>query len=1064
MRNFFVTRKKTISLCRILVFFVFGSLFSLTGLVAQTYFFDSYGVFDGLPHSKVYDVMEDDRGYVWLATAAGVSVFDGMSFRNYSAADGLAPNEARTIHQDKKGKIWVGHNHGRLSVFNGKEFETPELGGTVIQRDITSFLETEKGEIWITSEGNGIVRISNPYDSPSQFIYEQYSGGTISPVIFNSLLGNDGTLYFITNMGISVYDEEGNIFKPFRPEKLPRYFFIIYMFEDSSDNLWFGTHNGGLYKYDPDDEQLTIYDYRDGLAHNWISYITEDSRGNMWIGTWGGGLTRISGTILKSFDTANGLSDNFIRSITEDAEGNILIATNENGLAIYKGEQLFSYQVSDGLPHPLVWSIYQDSRGQYWFGTQRGVSLYDPALPEDEAFRNIFGFNGFSLERVRFIKEDLNGNIWISTDVSGVGMYNRATGSFTDMTDELIDMGFLPRNSPSPTAVEIDNHNNLWLGTNFGISWINIDNGEGGTFTQGAGIAGNDISSLFYDSQGVMWVGSSGSGLATISEKMEVKPVELEEEFTPLCMTEDIEGNIWIGTESQGVIVYDGDSVVMNLLEKDGLLGNYISLIIADKNNNIYIGTSRGLNRYNKDEDRIYTYTRRNGFTGIDAKDKASFLDRDGKLWFGTVEGVMVFDPSVSVDELPEPPAHLTGLRVNYIERELRDGLQLNYRDNSVIFDYNSISLTNPDAVRFRVILEGADPDWRPETRETTAIYPGLSPGRYVFRVMASNSQNIWNTSPVTYSFRIRPPWYQSWWGITIFIISGIIAILAYIKIRERNLIREKRILENKVAERTREISEKNELLAQKNKDITDSINYAKRLQDAILPAEDTISGSFVFFRPKDIVSGDFYWIISDNGFDLMAAVDCTGHGVPGAFMSLIGHNGLNKIVKEMKITRPGSILDKLNEEVYKTLHQNIGLGEDVKDGMDMSIIAYHGKKKILEYAGAYNSLYHIRNGELTEYKADKVAIGHSFENMQYSNHKIDIETGDTIYIFSDGFADQFGGDKGKKFMTKNLKNLLLDINDRAMADQKAILEKTLLEWMGDNAQLDDILIIGRRF
>ena len=1057
-------RLREVSLCRIFFLLVCLSFLLPLSAKGQTWFFDNYGVPDGLTQSKIYDLIQDERGYIWLATAAGVSVFDGITFTNYSVADGLSPGVARTILQDSKGNIWIGHHDGRLSIYNGKEFLVPPVSGNELQRDITSFIETEKGEIWISSHGSGIMRIDNPYDDPGEFSFEHYTGGTISPLVSNSYKGRDGTLYFITNLGISTYNEDENIFEPFRPEKLPRYFSVICMFEDVGNNYWFGTHNGGLYKIHRHSDELTIYDARDGLAHNMISYITEDSRENIWAGTWGGGITRISGDELKTFTVSNGLSDNEIRSIAEDTEGNILIATNNNGLDIYKGDHFLSYGTDDGLVDPQVWAFHQDSEGKYWIGTQGGISIYNPHLPDGGSFQNLTELNGFSLERVRFIREDRNNNIWISTDRDGIGMYNKETGIFQSRKSDFINLQLLPGESPNPTALEIDRDNNLWIGTNSNVSWYNIDSGDNGVYTQGAGIAGNDISALFLDSKGVLWVGSSGRGLATISNDMQANRVLPDEVFTPLCITEGPEGNIWIGTESQGVIVTNGDSIIITLDISKGLLGNYISLITAH-DDNIYIGTSRGLNRYSIPENRIYTYTQRNGFTGIEALRNASFVDSENRIWFGTIQGAMVFDPSVYRKEFTEPLTHLTGLRVNYADRVIEDGIELGYRENSIIFDYNSISLTNPDAVRFRVMLTGADPDWRPVTRETTAIYPGLSPGRYEFKLMASNSQDIWNEEPVTLSFRIRPPWYASWWGISFFIIAGMVILVVYIKIRERTLRKEKRVLEEKVAERTKEISIKNDLLAMKNKDITDSINYAKRLQDAILPAEEMIKDSFVMFWPKDIVSGDFYWIMILNGTELVAAVDCTGHGVPGAFMSIIGHNGLNKIVKEMNIIQPGNILDKLNEEVYTTLHQNIDPRDDVKDGMDLSVISYDKKNGILEYAGAYNSLYLVRNGELIEYKADKFAIGQSLTDNKYSNHEINIEKGDTVYIFSDGFADQFGGEKGKKFMSKNLKRLLVDINKHDMKEQKAILERTLRDWMGNQyEQLDDVLIIGRRF
>jgi ligand-binding sensor domain-containing protein/serine phosphatase RsbU (regulator of sigma subunit) len=1057
-------RSKTNSLLRVLVFFICISFYPANNASSQTYFFDNYGVIDGLSQSKVYDVLQDDRGYLWLATAAGVSVFDGIMFRNYSAvSDGLSPGAARTLLQDSNGNIWIGHNDGGLTIFDGKDFIIPPISGNELQWDVTSFIES-KGEVWITSFGSGIVRVKNPYEDPYQFIFEHYSGGSITPRIMNSYKESEGRLYFIGDRGISTYNEDENNFEPYNPSKLPVYFNVICMLEDSRNNYWFGTHNGGLYKINFQKDELKIYDIRDGLAHNMVSYLTEDSDGNIWVGTWGGGITRISDDKLKTFNTGNGLSDDMIRSIKEDFEGNILVATNENGLDIFKGERIISFDVNSGLINQQVWAVHQDGRGRYWIGTQGGISVYDPSKPAGKAFTNFQSLGGFSFERTRFIKEDRNNNLWVSTDIAGIGMYNTSRGSISSYTMDFVNRELLPRGSPNPTALEIDRNNNLWIGTNDRVSWYNIDSGENGIFTQGAGLAGNDISSLYYDSGGTLWVGSQGRGLATISENMEVTRIELGEDFTPLCMTEDSEGNIWVGTESQGVIVTDGSGIILRLDESAGLLGNYITLITSD-NENIYIGSSRGLNRYNNREERLYSYTRKNGFVGIEAVRNACFTDGEGKHWFGTLHGVMVYNPYVYRDELIEPLTHVTSLRVNYLDREIKDGLKFSYRENSIIFEFNSISLNNPDAVRFRVMLDGADPDWRPVTRENSAIYPSLSPGQYRFKLMASNSQGVWNTEPVIYTFKIKPPWYASWWGITIFVITGIVAMVVYIKIREQNHVKEKRVLEDKVAERTREISEKNQLLAIKNKDITDSINYAKRLQNAILPADGLLKESFVLFRPKDIVSGDFYWIVLENGIDLVAAVDCTGHGVPGAFMSIIGHNGLNKIVREMKILKPGEILDKLNEEVYVTLHQNIELSEGVRDGMDIALIAYHRKKKKLEYSGAFNSLYLIRDGELTEYKADKFAIGSSLtENNKYTTHEIDLEKDDKVYIFSDGYADQFGGEKGKKFMSKSLKQLLLDINNLPMAEQKKILESRLVEWMGSYEQIDDVLIIGRHF
>ncbi|MCH2235810.1 MAG: SpoIIE family protein phosphatase [Crocinitomicaceae bacterium] len=295
----------------------------------------------------------------------------------------------------------------------------------------------------------------------------------------------------------------------------------------------------------------------------------------------------------------------------------------------------------------------------------------------------------------------------------------------------------------------------------------------------------------------------------------------------------------------------------------------------------------------------------------------------------------------------------------------------------------------------------------------------------------------------------------------------------ALLKMRDE-LAETERILEQKVQERTEEVVlQRDEIERQRlkledlYKDVTDSIRYAKRLQYSILPQQETIDevcpDSFVLFKPKDIVSGDFYWFEKMEGKSFAASVDCTGHGVPGAFMSLVGANGLNAAVGEHHTINPALILDELNKYVSDSLNKG---SEDihVRDGMDLSLIAIDYDKMEVEFAGANNPLYLIRDGEIQVIKADKFAIG-SFEPgaKNYTNHKLDLKKGDIIYLFSDGYADQFGGTKGKKFMYKNFRNELLEIHKLDMKEQEEYLGNRMQEWQGSFEQVDDILVIGVR-
>lgn len=1033
--------------------------------ITQTYYFDNYSVTQGLAQSKVYAVHQDYKGYVWLGTEAGVSKFDGVSFTNLSIENGLAQGGVRTIFQDSRGNIWFGHNGGGLSRYNGNQYQNLSSGLDILQSDITSILETDGEKMWITSSESGALLIHNPFVENDEISYEQYKGNRLSDRVFYSYKDRKGKIYFMTDMGITTYNANLNDFENYTPPNLPRYFLITRMYEDAEGFYWFGTFNGGLYKYDPHTETIVIFDsLRDGLAHNFISFITGSRDGDVWAGTWGGGITRIRGNSLKTFNTGNGLPDNEIWMITEDLEGNVLIGTNNNGLCIFKGEHFISYRESDGLIYPQVWAILEDSQGKFWLGTEKGISIFDPGK-KPLLFDNFDMSKEYFPDKVRFIREDGKNNIWIGTDGFGIRYYNPSTLRFYNPTLELINMNLFPRGQEIVTALEIDRDDNLWFGTTDGLAYYETSVKRGQRLTQGDGLAGNEISALLIDSRGIIWVGSRGRGLTKIVDSL-ITRVELNEVFTARCMVEDSEGNIWIGTESQGVLAYNGDRIIGSFREKTGLLADYITSLAVDHNDNIYIGTNRGLNKFVRSENKIYTYTQKNGFTGIEAKSNAAFTDSQGRVWFGSVEGVMVYDPSLTRIYYPEPLTLLTGFMVNYMEREMEHGLKLGYREKAIVFNYKSICLTNQEAVRYRTKLEGSDPEWSPVTTRTEAIYSALPPGRYAFKVIASNSEGVWNSEPVSFSFKINAPWYRRWFSIFGFIIAGILIIALYIKNRERKLRLEKKILEEKVAERTYEISVKNEELAVKNKDITDSIRYAKRLQEAILPFAGHFENTFVFFKPKDIVSGDFYWFMTKNGKELIAAVDCTGHGVPGAFMSLIGHNSLNKIVNELGVTRPSAILDLLNVEVYNALHQREEVSETVRDGMDLSLISYSRSDSVVEYAGAYNSLYLVSNGELKEIKASKFAIGYSLRDADqgFENHRIRIQNGDLVYLFSDGYADQFGGGSGKKFMSRNLRDLLLDIHLKPVEEQRSLLEGAFESWKGEHDQIDDVLIIGRKF
>jgi len=257
--------------------------------------------------------------------------------------------------------------------------------------------------------------------------------------------------------------------------------------------------------------------------------------------------------------------------------------------------------------------------------------------------------------------------------------------------------------------------------------------------------------------------------------------------------------------------------------------------------------------------------------------------------------------------------------------------------------------------------------------------------------------------------------------------------------------------------------------IEEKHYNVTSSIRYALRIQKAILPADDyfkiLLPDSFIIYKPKDIVSGDFYWLGEDEGKILFAVVDCTGHGVPGAFMSMFGSSCLNQSLNEKNIKKPSEILSYLSQTVQKYLHHNIE-GSIIRDGMDLSVCCYNKESNLLEYAGVHNSMYLLRKNEIKQFKADILPIGEisEEENQFYVNNEIKIESGDIVYLFSDGYLDQFGGKNNKKIGSKRFKELLLEYKDLEMSVQKEKIENYFLEWKGEFEQIDDVTVMGIRF
>lgn len=1035
---------------------------TINSVQAQNYFFDNYSIKQGLSEQKVYKLFQDSKDYIWLGTANGLSRFDGKTFKNFTTLDSLAQGGVVSILEDSLGSIWFGHRSGGgISIYNGSTFEKAAFDSIDITGDITSIVQAGN-KIWFTSNSDGAFAADYPVHDIKHIKAKQFLGKTLSDQVYGSELIRGGSYICITDVGLRKYNKAEGKFENYRMPHMTTYFSTTCFLEDRNGNLWFGTDKGGLYKYIMPESRMVYFDLiKEGIESNTVSCLCEDSHGKIWAGTWGGGIGVFGGDSIIRYNSANGLKATNIYDIIEDVEGNMLIADQTNGLTIFKGAAFESVNDKEILPDPNVNAIFSDSTGTIWLGTGAGVFRYNRV-----SGKKPFLFKKpveFIKKDIRFFKQDKDGNLWMGADKGGVILYNMKASVFEEqpyINSQLYTDGQVK-------ALEIDKQNNLWIGTVDGLRIGTIGERNFGRKAIMDSLTVQGISALYCDPDGNMWIGTERQGktpglIRYDALKQEFRRVTALDGIIPKCMVAGRNGVFWIGT-GQGLLALRNDSIISMLTQDDGLLSNNINLLAAGNDGSIYAGTNTGLNRYFPESGHIFSYTERNGFPGIETKPNAVFKCPKGDLWFGTANGATHFTPSESVISVSEPLTHIMDLQVNYIHRKLIPGLKLKYTEKSLLFDYYSICLTNPDLVKYRVRLDGADEAWRPVNDQTRAIYPALPPGKYTFNVIASNSQGVWNSKPASYHFVIMPPFYRTWWFILTTVLLILLIIALYIKIREQNLRKEKVILEEKVNERTAEVVQKSMIIEEKNRDITASIRYAERIQRAMLPKEDTFNETFVLFMPKDIVSGDFYWMYDNGDLQFIAVVDCTGHGVPGAFMSIIGHNSLNKVVREYGLTRPSAIVDQLNIEVMKALLQRHE--KKITDGMDLALIAFNKRKHTLEFAGAFNPLYVVRKGEVFVYKGDKFPIGMTSvdEKKNFTNQLIDIQPGDMLYMCSDGYADQFGSAEVKKYKSYNVKKLLATLYDLPVNEQRERLEKEILDWKGNLDQVDDILFVGTK-
>ncbi|MFL5754119.1 MAG: two-component regulator propeller domain-containing protein [Bacteroidia bacterium] len=1060
---------------------------------AQTTSFISYGMEQGLVQSQVQSITQDDEGNLWIGTIAGLTKYNGSKFNSFTKNQGLAEDWITTSCKDKEGNIWFGHWAGGVTRYNikTKNFENLGLEEYTRFKSIRAIHEDETGRFWIATEGAGVF-IYDPSNNKMFALAER--DGLSSNTVYDLMIDPYKNVWMATDSGLTVYNlnkpisASGSFIRIAGKDKLFSTNITTVTFT-SQNELWLGSADNGTARIDMSRdiqdglaEHITssqvVLNESNGLRSNFIRTIFEDHNKAIWVGTIGGGISllipekdkdrteSLKQAVFKTYSTRQGLNYFNVSSIFEDRENTLWIGT-DLGLNQYRGERMQTFDEADSIPNNIVWSICNDSDNNMWLGTNNGLSRLSFTYGADKRIERhkltVFdakqGIPAGTAILASF--QDSKGNMWFGSGFSGVFMLPKGQSKFISYS---ASSGLA---SDIVYSIAEDKLGNIWFGTKEGATKFDPQTREFRSYTIADGLGGNHVYRIFRDSKGLLWIGALGGNLSVYDGaafKTYDENSGLKHKFI-LCIDEDKKGNLWFGCYGGGLYKYDGKTFKCYSM-KEGLSSESPFSIVADNDDNIWIGNNRGIDKFDVKENRFIHYGKAEGFQGVECNPNAVCLDKQGNIWFGTIMGAVKFNPNEDLMNKVPPLTKITGLKLHLKDTVFPAEAIFNYDENNLTFKFVGVSLTNPAKVKYEYSLEGFDRGWIPATYLVQeAVYTNLPPGKYAFKVRSCNNDNVWS-EPASYSFTVKPPFWQTalfYIGVAAFVVF---VVFIYDKLRTRKLKKAKAELEKKVEERTLELAIKNGELAEKNKDITDSIRYAKRIQDASLPMASRVTTllpqSFVYFNPKDIVSGDFFWITKRDNFIYIAVVDCTGHGVPGAFLSIVANNLLNQAFAENPGDEPSKILNRLSI-LASTALQSSAENLQLRDGMDISLCRINKVTRQVDFSGAYNSLYLIRQNKIIEYGADHLSIGSVEEGKLYTNHTFTYEANDQLYLFSDGFADQFGGPKGKKYKYHHFQEFLVKNNNNSMEEQRSLIDKEFHHWKGSLEQVDDVLILGIR-
>ena len=994
--------------------------------------FSRVSVNQGLSQSSVFSIAQDHLGYIWIATFDGLNRYDGSSFEVFTADKSnpysLQDNYIQSLCVDNEGVLWIGTNSKGLCWYDNikKHFISLPQKSKVNDRGLngSSVLTLKKmgkdSLLVLTEKGINIMNVVTR--ECVQITTESYQKNKNSVSL------------------ISYFNQEINVDKT-----------INCYLTDRTGDSWEGTKKG-LIRIKNKDHKKIIYRHQihdnSSLSSNEITCLYEDISGSIWVGTSLGGVNRWD--------------------------------RNYEGLLLYRNNPFDDGTISDN----KIRSFYEDSKHRVWVGTVGGgVNLWNR---KDDTFRSWNKKNNTSIssDEIRDVAE-WKGQYVIATDGGGAQFFNpdQTPMVFTSIKEIPLDARVWD--------LQVEG-GNLWVSTfNYGLFKLS-DNGVNKFETE---IPTEKVTWVYSDEKGSIWVGTFELGIFRFYNGEVTNWNQNNSDLSDnrvYSIVPDNNGDLWIGTKNGVNHLLIEANTINSYTVKDGLPNATVMGIIEGKKEDVWLSTNKGICNLFYNKDSVVNYDVKDGLQGNEFLIHSFIKLSTGEMIFGGVSGFNVSALNRVVNNTAKPKILITGFKVNDSSWaadtviSLKQVINLAYDENELSFEFTALSFAGSLNKSFQYKMDGYDKVWRKNGHRRFVQYTNLSPGNYVFRVRSTSKFGVKDQVPTIIRVIIHPAFWQTWWfKIGVGLIVFLLIILLY-KVRSHQLINKNNWLEGEVEVRTQEINEKNLVIKEAFNDVQNSIKYAKRIQKAILPPasyfQDELKNAFVLYTPKDIVAGDFYWLEQTADVVFFAAADCTGHGVPGAIVSVVCNNALNRSVREYGLLDLGEILDKTREIIIQEFEKS---DEEVKDGMDIALCALSTKDNdgpgFIQFAGANNPLWIVRHKTnnfeelaaikafefedsdylLLEIKGDKQPIGQFEKQKPFKSHRIKLQKGDAIYIFSDGYVDQFGGEKGKKFKARAFRELLISIQNKSMSEQKEVLEQTFKSWRRDLEQVDDVCVIG---